>query len=590
MYLMRENHIDRMKKFLSSYSKKERQEIVSTRLCGSTMLFNAANSGNIEQVRYLIQECNADIDQRGKFGRIKCSPLWIAVRRNHLLIVIMLVDYGADINTVAKGGQSALSIGCQNIKIANFLLRRGADVNSADDHGRSCLMYSSCHLNMCCLLLSYGANISQTDINNKSPLHYAVKTGHFKVVELLVANGADLHLKDIHGNTPLLLAALKCRLLIVEYLINTKEYSIESIACAYEILGSRLMIIKHNFQRAVDFWLKALTLRQTNLDGFLTKRMHPDYTNAMSILGIEFESCNDLVNISQNLNELWKQALLIQFRVLGPVHPATINSYIRKAYDCINRQDISLGVDLLACIFYFFQFYNNPFKKIILSVIETFISSFKIRNKKTRDVHVFYLLDFLRCIIHHIISRVTNISPEPTFGSGQDRCTYIERYLVETLRYIDFILDFDLTSGQLLDLKKILYRLITQRLRGRGQTSLLHLSVRNTSSTRLLSLLIECGENIDAVDDRGNTTIHHVMEHQDIFQTSFLKCLINRGCHLDMVNKQGDNTLAYLQPLLPYPVQHTRLQCLAARVIKRNTIPYQHLVPTHLEEFISCHG
>ncbi|XP_029640464.2 protein fem-1 homolog C-like [Octopus sinensis] len=590
MYLMKENDTQRMKKFLSRYTKKQRQDIVSTKLNGSTILFNASNSGNFEQVCYLIQDCNADVEQRGKYGRIKCTPLWIAIRRSHFSIVIMLVDYGADVNTHANGGRSALSIGCKNVKIANFLLRRGADVNSIDELDRSCLMYSSYHLNMCCLLLSYGANISQTDMSSRSSLHFAVKRGHLKIVELFVVNGADLHLEDVQGNTPLQLASLKCRMAITEYLIQTNDYSPEHVACAYELLGSQLLIVRHNYQRAIDFWSKALQLRQSYPNGILKKNMHPDHANTMGILGTEFETLSDLVKISQSLNDMWTQSLLVQFRILGPMHSTTINSFILKAYDFINRQDISLGVNLLTCIFYFFRYYNNPFKEVIFNVIETFSSLFKIRNKKTHDVHVSHLLAFFRCIIHHITTRVAAFLQKIKIKCNKYNSTDVERYLVETLRFTDYIMDFDLTANQLLNLKKLLYNLINQQLRGMGQTNMLHLSIRMTSSTRLLAILIECGENVDATDDRGNTAIHYVMEHHDFFQNSLLRCLINYGCHVDMVNNEGHCTLEYLQHLLPYPLQHMKLQCFAARVIRRNTIPYQHYVPSHLEEFIACHG
>ena len=52
------------------------------------------------------------------------------------------------------------------------------------------------------LLLDLGADVNSVDINGKSVLTYAVNSNNVKIINLLLINGADINIKDIEGKTP----------------------------------------------------------------------------------------------------------------------------------------------------------------------------------------------------------------------------------------------------------------------------------------------------------------------------------------------------------------------------------------------------
>ena len=64
--------------------------------------------------------------------------------------------------------------------------------------------------------------------------------------------------------------------------------------------------------------------------------------------------------------------------------------------------------------------------------------------------------------------------------------------------------------------------------------------------------------------------------------------LLSGGGHLDRVNIRGNSALNLTSAPL-YTLQHVTLQCLAARNIKLNDIPYTGKIPQAMEEFVSWH-
>ncbi|XP_054638984.1 B-cell lymphoma 3 protein [Dunckerocampus dactyliophorus] len=109
------------------------------------------------------------------------SPLHVAVIRSHTDLSTMLLDAGADINTMdIKSGQSPLILAVEsnNAEMVHFLIESGCDVNRP----------------------SYSGNTA---------LHSACGRGQADMVRLLLKNGADSSLKNYHNDTPLMVAKNK---------------------------------------------------------------------------------------------------------------------------------------------------------------------------------------------------------------------------------------------------------------------------------------------------------------------------------------------------------------------------------------------
>ena len=72
-----------------------------------------------------------------------------------------------------------------------------------------------------------------------------------------------------------------------------------------------------------------------------------------------------------------------------------------------------------------------------------------------------------------------------------------------------------------------------------------------------------------------------------------VQCLLEAGSHLDTVNAEGRTFASLLkgQPLheVVNPLKFTNLQCLAARVIKREGIDYTGSLSPNMELFVDLH-
>ena len=141
-------------------SIKEHGLNVETRIGhGWTPLMVVCKNGYLEIAKYLIEECNANIEGRSIFGG--WTPLMFACRSGHLEIVKYLVEHhGVDVE-VKEGvidEKNALIYACQydHLEITKYLVEQ-------------------CN-----------ANVEVCDRNGVTPLMYACWYGHLEIVKYLV--------------------------------------------------------------------------------------------------------------------------------------------------------------------------------------------------------------------------------------------------------------------------------------------------------------------------------------------------------------------------------------------------------------------
>ena len=103
-----------------------------------------------------------------------CTPLYFACRYGHLDTVRLLLQHGAEVDTVNNQGATPLHFACRagHLAVAKLLLAEGAQVDKVDDHG-------------------------------DTPLQWACHQGHLGVAKLLLAHGADPMKAAMNGTTPL---------------------------------------------------------------------------------------------------------------------------------------------------------------------------------------------------------------------------------------------------------------------------------------------------------------------------------------------------------------------------------------------------
>ena len=127
--------------------------------------------------------------------------LGIAVGRNRLDLVQMLLEHGAD------AGQLPLGDPAKNRALAELAIAHGYDVN-AGRPGWPPLVVASRgdkgeHPERLQALLELGADVNVRDYKGKTALHRAATAGFLASMEALLANGADINAADHQGDTPL---------------------------------------------------------------------------------------------------------------------------------------------------------------------------------------------------------------------------------------------------------------------------------------------------------------------------------------------------------------------------------------------------
>ncbi|XP_036370568.1 protein fem-1 homolog CG6966-like isoform X1 [Octopus sinensis] len=592
---IRQNNVSKVKNTLNIYNVKQRYMIVSLKINGCPLIFTASHAGNVSLVNYFLDQCDANIEQRGTYVGMKSTPLWIAALRNHFYVVVALVEHGADINTQASSGKSAVSISCRNAKIVKYLIQQGADIDLPDARGRTSLMYSAPHLNICRRLLSLGANVNRVDHKGQDALHFAIKRGQLKTVDLFVRHGTNLLMKDNNGTTPLEFAAIHNKPDILEYLISTNQYGREAIISAYELLGSQFAMDYHltyNAEQVKIWWFRAIEMRHGDTtQAPIMKHLSTNQRLVTNLIGEEFTSSDFLNQILHDVNSMWTQGLLVQSRILGPRHPTVIKSFMRKACFHINRTDFHSSLHLLYCLLSFFEQFTDPLQNDILDVVGTF-SSILMHTVLANNSSTYYIFRIFHCFVkyvsYHIIPYLKKYGRNLMFHRIPD----FERFLVEILDLLEFILNFPLPDCQGSEIENSLGELLRHHPRGMNHITLLQLSIRMYRTVSVVEMLLRCGADVNAVDNEGNTAIHYAILYPSQHQIEILSSLLQYGCHVDIVNNNGYSALEYLQHcrLITSYLKYCTLQCICARTIREHNVKYKHILSKDLAYFVDKHG
>ncbi len=137
----------------------------------------------------------------------------MAIQRNNITMLKLLITYGADLNfknyveeDTRFEGQGLLfqAMTLKHFEIVELLVKKGIDMKYVDRYYRT-------------------------------PFHYAVVQSTFKIAKLLLDNGADLNAEYDHGVTPLFLAVHAWREEAVQLLIDNGADL--NIICRFALWG-----------------------------------------------------------------------------------------------------------------------------------------------------------------------------------------------------------------------------------------------------------------------------------------------------------------------------------------------------------------
>ena len=172
-----------------------------------------AASFNHVQVVVLLLEKGANVNLSDPEG---ITALHIAAKLGHLEVVRLLLDQGAEINKQKLNGATALYVAAQDARTAqvvSLLVERGADVNTVShESGSTPLMEASYfgRLNVVRLLLNSRADASMRNpIDGSTALYLAAQNGLEAIVELLLDARASVNDVKSDDNTTALFEATR---------------------------------------------------------------------------------------------------------------------------------------------------------------------------------------------------------------------------------------------------------------------------------------------------------------------------------------------------------------------------------------------
>ena len=176
-------------------------------------VMEAAEQGNVAKIQQILYNFMIDINHLTAAGPWNDSFLMRAAENGQKDVVQLLLDNGADPNTVGKHSLTALHgaalMGYEDV--VKILLEGGAETDTATNSGWTPLLYASKkgNKNVVELLLDRGAVPNMANYAG-APLHLAMDytdVGYTDVVRLLLDRGADPNMADQNGWTPLHIAA-----------------------------------------------------------------------------------------------------------------------------------------------------------------------------------------------------------------------------------------------------------------------------------------------------------------------------------------------------------------------------------------------
>ena len=230
-----------------------------------------------------------------------------------------------------------------------------------------------------------------------------------------------------------------------------------------------------------------------------------------------------------------------------------------------------------------------------------------------------WMINILSLCVEELKRNYTKLKLNPQVDVETADIKFCVVIIMRTALFLAYalIVDAKVSNDIQFKAKKLIYQLIklkptsTVQSEGMGYT-LMHMACdANTQLNELfdkyrmtypnytlVSLLLECGIDVNVRDSHNNTALHILVKRcrdnnasQIDNDRQICQLLLSKGAHIDYANDQGEIPSDYgeLLDVLSPELANRSLVCLAARVIKLNNIAYKNNVPVTLEDMISKH-
>lgn len=639
----RDGKLRRLKVFLDHRPKEEVAKLVTAKTNGATPLVLSCRNGHQEVVQYLVDRCEANVEQAGSVtfdGETieGAPPLWCAAAAGHSEIVKLLVKSGASVNSTTKTNSTPLRAACfdGHFEIVKYLVEHTADIEVANRHGHTCLMIACYkgHFKIARYLIDIGADVNRKSVKGNTALHDCAESGSLEIMKLLITSGARIDV-DAYGMTPLLAASVTGHLHIVEHLIGQRDLvGKQERIDALELLGATFVDKKRDMLGALGLWKRAMEERYQEGVLVIPKALVSSPISAYENT-LEVESVEALEEIISDPDSMRMQALLVRERILGPAHPDT-SYYIRyrgAVYADMGHFERCITLWMYALDMQ--QKILEPLSPMTQSSLLSFAELFSFmmsEGGRSRGHLPFANLTgggregaeieredgaarsspppvSFRDIMTVFERAVREVKAgqgalEAGEAKGGDS-TYFNRTIVILLHLVCLFTKLlpHLDKSQVFEVKQAVYNFVGVGAKGRGGSTPLQLACSKESSSvgrypicvfpsvPTIALLLECGADPNAIDHDGNASLHTAAASKPV-KPAVIQTLLDSGAHFDHVNYEKKSFFQIVkgQPLheIANPVRHTSLMCLSARVVRSHGLTY-HSLPATLHTFVENH-
>uniref|UniRef100_A0A0A9Z5B7 Histone-lysine N-methyltransferase EHMT1 n=4 Tax=Lygus hesperus TaxID=30085 RepID=A0A0A9Z5B7_LYGHE len=174
-------------------------------------LMGAAREGHLLVVHLLVQ-AGANLETLDKN---QYTPLMLAVQNKHNALVKYLVKAGAAVGFKGAEGMTALHIAAKegNLEACHYILTQAnlplSFIDAVDDGRWTALVWAAenCHSKVVRYLLEKRADPQIRDAEMNIALHWSAFAGSMEISEDLLNFGCSINLSNTHGDTPLHIAA-----------------------------------------------------------------------------------------------------------------------------------------------------------------------------------------------------------------------------------------------------------------------------------------------------------------------------------------------------------------------------------------------
>jgi len=605
---VRSDQLVRAKLLVKNLNREERMAVSrGTNDDGCSPLFIAAQLGRISFVNFLLDECCADIEQRGTYevaedrSRHQVTPLWCAAVADKLEVVRTLIRHGAEVNALSDTQSTPVRSACYmtNIDVVRYLVDNGADIHQPNVNGGTCLINSVQSVELCQFLIERGAAVNAVDNSGNLALHYAIREGRFDAVHLLLKHGSDTSICNDFGDDAIQTAALRGHAAILEHLIEELKPTARRRSDAYSLIGANFIDEKHDSDQALSFWIKSANIRMEELaddpvEGGVSLAPNPMYNYA-----VEAHDIDSLADIASDVDAIYMQALVVRERILGPDHKDTIFGLMYRGAVYADLHAYQRCIDLWKYAFWLRR--TAPRSSLLaheyLFTLQALCKLFwEIFDEDSANVRFVDVSDVLAMTVAEINET----------ASASNVCPTEKTILLQlSIHLVHLSCCLMSTEAEMLSVRELVGTLVQTRSRTSDGRTLLHLAVDPASSSvaeeryselpsaAVVACLLAAGAAVNDVDASRNTPLHVAVSSRP--ETSrkatwleVIDLLLHHGVHVDIANAERQIASDMLPPTVNI-LNHVSLKCLAAHTIRTHNLPYRGIIPNTLADFVDMH-